>query len=335
MRLLLALLLGALVLVSVASAEPITLRMATVAPEGSAWARVLRSYARDVETESDGTVRIKLYLGGIAGDEMEVLARIKREQLDGTIGSEICTRLAPSMKVARIVGLFQSREESAYALSRLKPILDQEFLQSGFINLGEAGLGTEVFFTRQPVRSLADLHQQKLWIWDLDEMLRAQVGPLGLTTLPLPINEAARAYDEQRIDGFVAIPTGTLAFQWSAQARYVIDLRMTFRSGCQILSSRAYDELPINARTALNTASGKLARRVEDLGVRQDQELLGGLLARQGVKTMPVSETLRAEFFEAARVAREQAGNQLVPRPLLEKVLSWLADYRALHQLAR
>jgi TRAP-type C4-dicarboxylate transport system substrate-binding protein len=334
MRRVLALVLGLGVLGPVAAGEPTTLRIATIAPEGSAWARELRTYARDVESGSEGAVRIKLYLGGIAGDEMEVLERIKRDQLDGTIGSEICTRLAPSMKVARIVGLFQSREESAYALSRLKPILDQEFLRAGFVNLGEAGLGTEVLFTRLPVHTLADLHQQKLWIWDLDEMLRAQVGPLGLRTLPLPINEAARAFDEQRIDGFVSVPTATLAFQWSAQARYVIDLRFTFRSGCQILSNRAYDELPIAARLALHDASGKLARRVEELGVRQDAELLGGVFARQGLKTLPVSETLRAEFFEAARVAREQAGNQLVPHPLLEKVLSWLADYRALHQLA-
>jgi TRAP-type C4-dicarboxylate transport system substrate-binding protein len=331
----LALLLGVAFAAASAAGEPTTLRIATIAPDGSAWARELRTYQRDVETGSGGAVRIKLYMGGIAGDEMEVLERIRRDQLDGTIGSEICTRLAPSMKVARIVGLFQSREESAYALSRLKPTLDEEFLRAGFVNLGEAGLGTEVLFTRLPIRSLDDLHQQRLWIWDLDEMLRAQVGPLGMRTLPLPINDAARAFDEQRIDGFVSIPTATLAFQWSAQARYVTDLRMTFRSGCEILSNRAYDELPIAARLALHDASGKLARRIEELGQRQDQELLSGLLARQGLKTLPVSETLRAEFFEAARVAREQAGNQLVPHALLEKVLSWLADYRALHQIAR
>jgi hypothetical protein len=58
-------------------------------------------------------------------------------------------------------------------------------------------------------------------------------------------------------------------------------------------------------------------------------------LARQGLRTLPVSETLRAEFFEAARMTRDRAGNQLVPHALLEKVLSWLADYRALHQVAR
>src|SRR5260370_35112001 len=112
MRIGAALWLGPLFLVSLARAEPTTLRIATIAPEGSAWARELRSFSRDVESRSDGAVRIKLYLGGIAGDEMEVLARIKRDQLDGTIGSEICPRLAPSRKVARLVGTFQSPEES-------------------------------------------------------------------------------------------------------------------------------------------------------------------------------------------------------------------------------
>jgi TRAP-type transport system periplasmic protein len=317
------------------AAEPVTLRIATIAPDGSAWARELRAYARDVETSSEGAVRIKMYFGGIAGDEMTVLERIKRDQLDGAIGSEMCTRLAPSMKVARIVGMFQSREESAYAMSLLKPQLDEEFQKSGYINLGEAGLGVEVLFTRQPVKTIEDLHKQRLWIWDLDDMLKAQASALGLSTVALPISDAGHAYDEGKIDGFVSIPTATLAFQWSAQARYSIDLRVTFRSGCEFITAKSYDELPFTARQALRAASAKLARRIDELGKKQDEEILGTLLARQGVKILPVSEQLRAEFFDAAREARQRAGNQLVPRPLLDKVLSWLADYRALHPIAR
>src|SRR3954463_7446180 len=92
-------------------AEVPTLRLATIAPEGSAWARELAAYARDVDESTHGAVRIKIYYSGIAGDEFTVLDRIRREQLDGALASESCTRLAPSMKVTRIVGLFQTREE--------------------------------------------------------------------------------------------------------------------------------------------------------------------------------------------------------------------------------
>src|SRR5438067_1162118 len=85
-----------------ARAEPTVVRIATVAPEGTSWARELRAWARDTETATDGKVHIKIYFGGIAGAEDVVLDRIRREQLDGAIGSELCTRLAPSLKVARV-----------------------------------------------------------------------------------------------------------------------------------------------------------------------------------------------------------------------------------------
>jgi hypothetical protein len=64
-----------------------------------------------------------------------------------------------------------------------------------------------------------------------------------------------------------------------------------------------------------------------------DDQLLSSLFARQGLKTVPLSEAFRSEFFEAARAARTRLGDKLVPAPLLNRVLQVLADYRAEHGL--
>ncbi len=317
---------------TVAAADPVTLRMSTIAPVGSGWARELAAFARDVEASTDGSVRVKVYYGGIAGDEFEVLERIKRDQLDGAIGSEMCVRVAPSMRVTRIVGMFASREESAYVVTRLKPLLDQEFLRAGFINLGEATLGPEVLFTRTPVHDMAELRRLKLWIWDLDGALATQSEALGLHVQAAPIEKAARLYDERAVDGFIAIPTGALAFQWSAQVRYLETLRLSYRNGCLIYSSRAFDALGIEQQRIVRSAAAKLRARIDDLSARQDDALLGGLLARQGLSAVPVSEQFRFEFFDAARDTRQRLGAKVVSAQLLDQVLSWLADYRAEHQ---
>ena len=317
---------------AVAAADPVTLRMSTIAPVGSGWARELSAFARDVEASTEGSVRVKVYYGGIAGDEFEVLERIKRDQLDGAIGSEMCVRIAPSMKVTRIVGMFASREESAYVVTRLKPLLDQEFLRAGFINLGEATLGPEVLFTRTPVRDMTDLRRLKLWIWDLDGALAMQAQALGLHVQAAPIEKAGKLYDERAIDGFIAIPTGALAFQWSAQVRYLETLRLSYRNGCLLYSSRAFDALGIDQQRIVRASAAKLRARMEDLSARQDDQLLGGLLARQGLSAVPVSEQFRFEFFDAARETRQRLGAKVVPAQLLDQVLSWLADYRAEHQ---
>ncbi|HEY1584642.1 MAG TPA: TRAP transporter substrate-binding protein DctP, partial [Polyangia bacterium] len=140
-----------------ASAEgTVLLRMATAAPEGTAWAREGHSNERDISELTHGQVRMKWYFGGIAGDEMQMLERIKREQLDGVASAGmLCAKLAPSMTALRIVGLFQSRDESAFVSGRLKDTFDAEFLKSGFVNLGEMGIGPDVIFSTTPMTSLA------------------------------------------------------------------------------------------------------------------------------------------------------------------------------------
>lgn len=328
-------LIGALLVAATAAAaraEPIVLRFGTVAPDGTNWARIARQTSEALARQTHGEVTARWYFGGVAGDELQMADRVRRDQLDGIVsGGMLCAKLSPSMRVLRIVGLFQTRDESAYVAGRLKPIFDEEFRKAGFVNLGEVGIGPDLIFSRQPIRSMADLRKARLWTWNLDDVFLASLPLLGVPVVPLKIEDAYQAYDQRRIDGFIAVPTAALGFQWSAQARYVTDLRVSFLRTCILISTRAFDALPIDGRNALLAASAKGMMQLEELGRRQDAQLLGGLFAKQGLEPVPVSETFRAEFFAQALAVREKISARLVPRALLTRVLGLLADYRAEH----
>lgn len=84
-----------------AHAEPVTLRLATVAPDGTGWARELKAFGREISTSTHDDVLIKWYMSGIAGDELQSHERVQRDQLDGILsGGMLCQRLAPSMRAA-------------------------------------------------------------------------------------------------------------------------------------------------------------------------------------------------------------------------------------------
>src|SRR5262249_52779191 len=155
--------------------------------------------------------------------------------------------------------------------------------------LAEATLGPEVLFTRRPVHDLAELRQQRLWNWDLDEDLRALAPDIGLQLVPATPDQAGRLYDEHRTDGFIALPTGALAFQWATQARYLQDLRIAYLPACIFVASRAFDALPFDSQRLLRAAAAKLRARIEEVGERQDDELLGGLFSKQGLEMVPVT----------------------------------------------
>src|SRR5215471_17621244 len=109
-------------------ADQTVLRFGTVAPDGTGWARLARNTSRALAEATAGQVTGKWYFNGIAGDEVQMMERIRKDQLDGIVsGGTICQKLSPSMRVLRVVGLFQTRDESSYVAGRLKPLFDEEF----------------------------------------------------------------------------------------------------------------------------------------------------------------------------------------------------------------
>jgi TRAP-type C4-dicarboxylate transport system substrate-binding protein len=318
-------------LASLAHAEPTVIRLATVAPEGTSWARELRGFGRDVEQVTHGLVRIKWYMGGIAGDENEVIVRVQRGQLDGFGATLACERLAPSLRVMRAIGAFQSQGEQSYVISMLRPIVNQEFARAGFVDVGFASFGTDILFTRTPVRSLDQLRKQRLWIWDSDEVMASMAKAMHLSVVPLPVAAARAAYEDGRIDGFVGLPASALAFQWTAHVRYFSDLRVAALPACMVIASRAFDRLPLELKNDVRSAAAKFSVRLEDVGRSLDEQLIGGLFEKQGLERVPVGDELRVPFLAAARDARRAIAGGLVPSELLDKVQIWLADYRAEH----
>jgi TRAP-type C4-dicarboxylate transport system substrate-binding protein len=307
--------------------------MATVAPEGTGWAREIKALSREISAQTNGDVEVKWYFGGIAGDEFNVIERVRKGQLDGAGVTMVCEQLAPSLKVMRVVGLVQSRDESRFLLQRLWPRVQQEFARHGLVDIGNATVGSIVLMTRTPVRSFAELRKMRLWVWDKDQVWIDSLKQMGLQPVPTPIETAARAFEEGQLDGFLAVPSAALAFQWSTQARYFTDLRAGLMPACFLVTQRAMDALPTDQRKTLVSAVAKLGLRFEEIGKETDEALLHGLLEKQGLKRVPASRELSSDFFEAARKVRAQIDPTVVPPDLLTEVLSWLADYRVDHPM--
>jgi TRAP-type C4-dicarboxylate transport system substrate-binding protein len=321
---------------SAALAEGAVFRVATAAPDGTTWTRELKAIGENVEQATNGGLRFKWYFGGIAGDEMEVAERMNKGQIDGVAsGGPFCEKIAPSMRVLGIPGLFQSRDEAAYVMHVIRPALVDEALKAGYAMLITSGLGPTVIFSRTPIKNMAELRAKPLWDWDLYSPEIAAERAMGLKVNGSSVMTAARAYQTQAVDGFIAAPAAALAFQWSAQARYVTDLRTRYLTACIVISNHSFDKLPRAHQEAIREAFAKGDLRFEDLGRRMDDQLLGGLFAKQGLVSVPVSESFRAEFFEAARHARDRLGGQLVSPALLARALQMLSDYRAEHGTAQ
>ena len=319
-------------LVSTVHAEPQqVLRIGTLCPEGTSWARELHAFIRNVESATNGRVALKIYFGASAGDEPEQLERISRGQLDGIIGGVGCERIVPSLRLVRLPGLFQDRDEAATIMNALHPQFEKEANAAGFVMTGTTGLGPDVYFTTRPVHSMSELRKMKLWRWNIDEVGIATSRVMGLNIVATEIDKTTQAIVSGEVDGVTAIPLAALAWQWSARARYVTDLRGSYLWGCMLVKTSSFDRMLPDDRVAFRAAAAQLSARMEVVGRMQDEELLSGKYRVQGAIPVPVSNAFRTEYFAAARDARERLGERYVSRELLDRALRMLADYRAEH----
>ena len=313
----------ALVLVLCATAAPARaadtpppLRMGTLVPDGTAWARELKAFAREID---DGAhLRVKFYWGGIAGDEREIVARIKRGQLDGAAGAAMCTDLAPSLQATRLQGIFPSRDVHEKLVRKI-PNIDEEFKKAGFVNLGVGGLGPSIVFTKHPVTSWAELKKLRLWRWELDPVAWQQDRMMGMTVVPGSVDGGAAMFDAGKIDGFVALAASALAFQWQSRAPNILPLEMDYLNACVILSLSTFEALPIETQQTIRAAGAKLQLRMELVGRDTDRVVISGTLTGSGVHATPVPAATRDAFFSAARATRAKAAAEgHVPAPALQ-----------------
>ena len=307
------------------------LRISSIAPEGTGYARELRALATDTLALTQGRVRIKTYFGAVAGEEQYAWERVQRGQIDGVASAAmLCEQLSPTMRVMRLPGLFRSRQEAIAVLTRLKPLADRDFEKAGARNLGGVMVGPVMLFTREPVRSLADVKHHTFWIWDADKVMMPVYPVLGFSVLPLPIYEAAHAYEQRRHDGFVATPAAALAFQWSTLARYYSPLPIAYLVGCLVVANRAFDELSLADQHALEGTAAKTVARIDEIGRDMDAQLTGGLFAKQGLRVVAPPNAFAVEYqVSAVRARAELMALHRVDPELVGKVEQMLTEIRA------
>jgi TRAP-type C4-dicarboxylate transport system substrate-binding protein len=64
---------------AVPAAAATQIKIATVAPDGTAWMREMRAAGEAIKKSTDGRVELKFYPGGVMGDAATVLRKFARE----------------------------------------------------------------------------------------------------------------------------------------------------------------------------------------------------------------------------------------------------------------
>lgn len=311
----------------VISADPVAARprylikFATVAPEGSTWIKHMRMLDKEIREKSDGRLGFQIYAGGIAGDELNVLKKIRIGQIHCAAFSGVgFGQILPMVRVLDLPFLFRNHEEVDLIHQELFGFFGEEFNKRGFELLAWAEVGEVHLFSKKPIRKVKDCSRLKVWTWSGDPISKETFSAMGVNPIPLAITDVTTALNTGMIDTVYAPPLGALALQWYTSTDYMTALPLTHSTGAVLISSRYFKKLPpdlaeILVRT-LRKGMGDLTSELRE----QNKEAVQ-LLRDSGLTVTPSPSGIDLEEFNDIHheVARRLT-NKIYPAEVLERV---------------
>ncbi|MGE5841008.1 MAG: TRAP transporter substrate-binding protein DctP, partial [Deltaproteobacteria bacterium] len=170
------------------AADPLTIKFATVAPEGSTWMNTMKELEKTIREKTRGQIGFRVYAGGVAGDELDALRKIRIGQLHSAAFSGVgFGQILPSVRVLDLPFLFRNDREIDLLHKELEGYFADQFRQKDFELLSWAEVGNVHLFSKEPVRKVNDLAKLKVWTWSGDPIAEETFSAMGTNPIPLAI----------------------------------------------------------------------------------------------------------------------------------------------------
>jgi len=260
-----------------------TIKIATVAPEGTTWMREMRTSSEAVKKATDGRVEIKYYPGGVMGDDATVLRKIKIGQLQGGAftGGE-ATIITGDAQVYSLPFMYRNQDEIDKLRAKLDPLLKQQFAKAGYELLGVSGGGFAYLMSTRDIKTRDDLKAAKVWVPQGDTVAEVVFKVAGVAPISLPLSDVYTSLQTGLIDTAANTPSGAIAFQWHTKLKHMIDLPLTYVVGLIAVDKKVIDALSPEDRKALDDAFAAGFERL-DKANRADNASALEALKQQGI----------------------------------------------------
>ena len=322
------LLVAVLALCCTASGTALTIKLGSVAPANTPWDLALRGLAADWARISDGEIEVKIFPGGIAGNETDMIRKMRIGQLQAAAMTAISfNNIYPGVLAIAQPMLVRTDEEMRNILEEMTPFFNAQFEERGFVPLMWAPIGWVKFFARAPVRTADDLRRLKLWVGSASPAVLRAWQQAGFNPVALPVSEVTTGLQSGMIDAVASSPSGAASFQWFGLVPHMTDLRFTPLFGAVMISRRAWQRIPAELRPRLLRAATLAAQRVSE-GAYEMDDLAVHVMKAHGLQVY-AAPALEQEFQDIiARYFGDLIGDEIDP-VAYELVIEKVAAYRA------
>jgi len=282
-----------------------TMNFGTVAPTGTPWSAQLESIKKRIEGQSNGQIKVKLFLGGALGSEIEMIQDVQRgERLQGggfSTGAVGEALDIPVLQMVELPYLFKNEQQADVILDEVLYEPTKEALASkGITFYSWTENGWRSFATKGgPATSPEELRNYKM---------RSQESPVHLNmyksmdvqAVAKPVSEVLPSLNTGIVTGFDNTPLFSLAAGWIGPVTHYTLSRHIYQPAAVVYAKQFVDSLPPDLqKVVLHDPKAEAA-----LGRQEVRKLEADLLATissMGKEVIELTPEQQKAFRQAVR----------------------------------
>lgn len=305
-----------------AAGAQVTIKLGTLAPQGSTWHELLKELGQRWEQASGGKVKLRVYAGGVQGSEGDMVRKMGINQLQAAAITNIGMHDVISEPQALAVPfLFANAAEMDCAFEKVRGRIEAALAEKGLVALHWSKVGEFSLFCNAPFKTPEEMKDAKVFTWEGDPKSEAAWRASGYRPVVLSAADTYTAFQTGMIDCVTNVPLYVLTTRTFEKARYMMDAPWGVILGATIVRKDTWEKIEPGLRAQLLAIAVELGKRVDAEVARLNADAVAAM-KRQGLTTVPVSVepwriaaekswpvvrggVVSAEFFDQVKAARD------------------------------
>ncbi len=319
-----------IVLAVTANAAAITIKVGTLAPADTPWDAALRHLAERWREITNGAVQMKIYGAGIAGDEADMLRKVRLgDRLQGAaLSGTGINRISYETLVVNLPLLFNGYDELQYVLEKMSPTFEELIQEKGFKLVAWTTVGWVHFFGKQPIITPDDLRKLKLAVSAEDEEILYTWRATGFDAIPLHTTEILAGLQTGMVEAYHAPPLIAAVYQWFGLTPYMSSIEIAPLIAGLIVNERTWRRIPERFRDRLLDVSKEV---LTDLyyDTRDLEQQAIEIMKQNGLIINQVPESAMAEWYELMKKGYAILIGSAISREVFDETVGYRDEYRA------
>jgi len=307
-----------------------TIKLATIAPEGSPWMDSMRAGAVEIDKRTDGRVKFKFYGGGVQGNDKQVLRKMRIGQLQGgAFTANGLIEVQNNSQLYALPMLFNNLEEVQFVRKHMDDKLRGLIEEAGYANFGFAGGGFARLMSNRPIANLEDLQGRKVWVPDGDRFGYEASKALGISPVTMPLTDVMTGLQTELIDTIMSPPAATIILQWNTRVSYITELPVSYIYAMIAIERKYFDRIQADDQVIVREVMERIYQEFDQQGNSDNQKAYKALIDN-GMKPVAPDRGQVPEWRNAVQKSnRRLASEGVIDIRLLNELECYLDGFRA------